>query len=402
MKVHTIGIDLGKTVFHLIGMDRRRNVVVKKHLSRKQLLTYTANLPACLLGMEACCGAHFLGRALRAQGHDARLISAQFVKPFVKSNKNDYVDAEAIAEAVTRPNMRFVPIKTDDLLAPEQIRSLIHLVEQGSEPAGEARLTAAWIVLWPAIRNFIEQARHSLEEKARQTEEGSAFADLAKPDSQSHSRPADAESRYRAPLLSLLRMPWEHPSLPAAAAVRCALPHRAPVQAEAELAPESQSALWAAVLGSYCCEVALVSCCAAGLVESRRSGFDRLRLRVPLAAAFEQLGLTPDQWSDPELRWLLGWNEWEGHFYLNREAYEQTLGWLRLPALCACAEVAQAELEQDCERMKALGYCVDRVLAAATCEASPAGQSKVVSLRRRQRRKAVERHRKHSKNKHKH
>lgn len=116
MEVHTIGIDLGKTVFHLIGMDRRGNVVVKKRLSRKQLLIYTANLPACLLGMEACCGAHFLGRALRAQGHEARLIPAQFVKPFVKSNKNDYVDAEAIAEAVTRPNMRFVPIKTDDQL----------------------------------------------------------------------------------------------------------------------------------------------------------------------------------------------------------------------------------------------------------------------------------------------
>jgi len=116
MEVRTVGIDLGKTVFHLIGMDERGNVVAKKRLSRTQVLNYTANLPTCLIGMEACCGAHFLGRALAAQGHRVRLIPAQFVKPFVKSNKNDYVDAEAIAEAVTRPNMRFVPIKTDDQL----------------------------------------------------------------------------------------------------------------------------------------------------------------------------------------------------------------------------------------------------------------------------------------------
>ncbi len=82
----------------------------------KQLLAYTANLQTSLIGLEACAGAHFLGRALRKQGHDVRLIPGQFVKPFVKSNKNDFVDAEAIAEAVERKNMRFVPIKTDDQL----------------------------------------------------------------------------------------------------------------------------------------------------------------------------------------------------------------------------------------------------------------------------------------------
>src|SRR5207249_11284081 len=82
----------------------------------RQLLTYSANVPACLIGMEAGVGSHFLGRALRAQGHQVRLIPAQFVRPFVKSNKNDYRDAEAIAEAVERENMRFVPIKTEDQL----------------------------------------------------------------------------------------------------------------------------------------------------------------------------------------------------------------------------------------------------------------------------------------------
>jgi transposase len=88
----------------------------KKKFSRKQLLAYTANLQSTLIGIEACSGAHFIGAALRHQGHDVRLIPAQFVKPFVKSNKNDFVDAEAIAEAVARQNMRFVPIKTDDQL----------------------------------------------------------------------------------------------------------------------------------------------------------------------------------------------------------------------------------------------------------------------------------------------
>lgn len=116
MAVHTLGIDLGKTVFHLIGLDEQGKIVLKKRLSRTQLLGLTANTPACLIGMEACCGAHHLGTALAAQGHQVRLIPAQFVRPFVKSNKNDYNDAEAIAEAVQRPTMRFVPIKTTDQL----------------------------------------------------------------------------------------------------------------------------------------------------------------------------------------------------------------------------------------------------------------------------------------------
>jgi transposase len=116
MEIHTIGIDLGKTVFHLVGLDLRGEVVVRKKFSRKQLLRFTANLQVGLIGMEACGGAHFLGRALREQGHEVRLIPAQYVKPFVKTNKNDYIDAEAIAEAVGRPRMRFVPIKSDDQL----------------------------------------------------------------------------------------------------------------------------------------------------------------------------------------------------------------------------------------------------------------------------------------------
>jgi transposase len=89
---------------------------LRRKFNQKQLILFTANLQTCLIGMEACSGAHFLGRALREQGHDVKLIPAQFVKPFVKSNQNDFLDAEAIAEAVDRQNMRFVPIKTDDQL----------------------------------------------------------------------------------------------------------------------------------------------------------------------------------------------------------------------------------------------------------------------------------------------
>ena len=99
MEIRTIGIDLGKTVFHLVGVNARGEVVVRKKCSRLQLLRFTSNLPACLIGMEACAGSHFLGRALREQGHDVRLMPAQYVKPYVKTNKNDYIDAEACSEA---------------------------------------------------------------------------------------------------------------------------------------------------------------------------------------------------------------------------------------------------------------------------------------------------------------
>src|SRR5579872_2991645 len=111
MHIASIGIDLGKTTFHLVALGENSKVLVRRKFSRSQLLAYTANLPASLIGLEACAGAHFLGAALRGQGHQARLIPAQFVKPYRKSNKNDFVDAEATAEAVTKQNMRFAQIK---------------------------------------------------------------------------------------------------------------------------------------------------------------------------------------------------------------------------------------------------------------------------------------------------
>ena len=116
MELDKVGIDLGKTVFHLVALNTTGATVVRKKFSRSQLLRFTANLQVRVIGMEACGGAHYLGRALRDQGHDVRLMPAQYVKPFVKTNKNDFIDAEAIAEAVDRPRMRYVPIKSDDQL----------------------------------------------------------------------------------------------------------------------------------------------------------------------------------------------------------------------------------------------------------------------------------------------
>lgn len=125
MTIVTLGLDLGKNWVHLVGFDGEGCVVLRRRVRRPQLLALTANMPRCLIGMEACNGAHHLGRALEAQGHEARLMPPQYVKPFVKTNKNDTRDAEAIAEAVRRPTMRFVPLKSEaqlDLQAVHRVR----------------------------------------------------------------------------------------------------------------------------------------------------------------------------------------------------------------------------------------------------------------------------------------
>ena len=111
MKTTVLGIDLAKSVFQLHGVNEAGKVVLRKKLSRGQLVAFIANLPPCLIGMEACGGANYWAREFKKIGHEVRLIAPQFVKPYVKSNKNDALDAEAICEAVARPNMRFVSIK---------------------------------------------------------------------------------------------------------------------------------------------------------------------------------------------------------------------------------------------------------------------------------------------------
>src|SRR5438034_427878 len=113
-KIAVIGIDIGKNSFHIVGQDRRGALVLRQKWSRGQVEARLANLPPCLIGMEACTGAHHLSRKLQALGHDARLMPAKYVRPYCRGDKNDYRDAEAIAEAAQRPTMKFVATKTPD------------------------------------------------------------------------------------------------------------------------------------------------------------------------------------------------------------------------------------------------------------------------------------------------
>src|ERR687888_2262474 len=114
--VATLGIDIGKNTFHLVGLDSKGAIVLRQKLSRGQVDARLANMPPCLIGMEACVGAHHLSRQLKAHGHDARLMPAKYVRAYSKGQKNDFRDAEAIAEAVLRPTMKFVATKTADQL----------------------------------------------------------------------------------------------------------------------------------------------------------------------------------------------------------------------------------------------------------------------------------------------
>jgi len=114
--IAVIGIDIGKNSFHIVGLDKRGAIALRQKWSRGQVETRLANMPPCLIGMEACVGAHHLSRRLKSLGHDARLMPAKYVRPYNKGQKNDFRDAEAIAEAVQRPTMKFVATKTADQL----------------------------------------------------------------------------------------------------------------------------------------------------------------------------------------------------------------------------------------------------------------------------------------------
>ena len=124
--VTLIGIDLGKHSFHVHGQDRQGKALLRKKFSRKQLIEFLANFHPCTVAMEACAGAHHMARQLAGLGHEPKLISPQFVRPFVKSNKNDFIDAEAICEAACRPSMRFVTPKTES----QQCLSALHRVRE--------------------------------------------------------------------------------------------------------------------------------------------------------------------------------------------------------------------------------------------------------------------------------
>jgi len=134
-EIKTIGVDLAKNVIQVHGVDTRGNAVLMKQLKRDRVASFFANLPSCLVGMEACGSAHYWARQLEKLGHSVRLIAPQFVKPYVKTNKNDAADAEAICEAVSRPNMRFVPIKN----AEQQAVLALHRARQGFVKARTAQ-----------------------------------------------------------------------------------------------------------------------------------------------------------------------------------------------------------------------------------------------------------------------
>jgi transposase len=167
MKITTIGIDLAKVVFQIHGVDERGKVAVRKQLKRAEMPIYFANLEPCLIGMEACGSAHHWARKLEGYGHTVKLMAPQFVKPYVKTNKNDMADAEAICEAVSRPNMRFVPIKNVE----QQAILSVHRARQGFVKARTAQgnqirglLSEFGIVIPQGIRSVMKLMPEILED----------------------------------------------------------------------------------------------------------------------------------------------------------------------------------------------------------------------------------------------
>lgn len=133
MTIKALGIDLGKHSFHVYGVDHHGKQVIRKKFTRKGLIQYLSTLQPCLIGFESCGGAHYWSRKAEFLGHEPKIMPAQFVKPYVKSNKNDYLDAEAICEAVQRPNMRFVTCRTPEQQALGTLIKLRNnLVRQGT------------------------------------------------------------------------------------------------------------------------------------------------------------------------------------------------------------------------------------------------------------------------------
>jgi transposase len=116
MKVSVLGVDLGKNVCSLVGLDASGAVVLRRRMKRETLIRLATKMPPCIVAMEACCGAHYLGRIFAARAYEVRLMSPEYVRPYVKAQKNDDRDAEAIAEAASRPTMRFVELKSEDQL----------------------------------------------------------------------------------------------------------------------------------------------------------------------------------------------------------------------------------------------------------------------------------------------
>jgi transposase len=157
--ITTIGLDIAKSVFQVHGVDAEGNVVIRRQLKRRYVLAFFEKLPPCLVGIEACASAHHWSRELRALGHTVRLMPPAYVKPYVKRHKNDATDAEAICEAVTRPNMRFVPTKTEEQQSCLTLHRARHLfIRQQTSVINAIRAhLAEFGIVAPVGRNGVEQ-----------------------------------------------------------------------------------------------------------------------------------------------------------------------------------------------------------------------------------------------------
>jgi transposase len=162
--IATLGVDIGKNTLHLVGLDKRGAIVLRARLSRAQVEVRLANMAACLVGMEACVGAHHLARRVEALGHDVRLMAAKYVRPFCRKQKNDFNDAQAIAEAVTRPTVRYVALKTPaqlDLQALHRVRERLMSQRTGVINQIRAFLLERGIAIrqgWRALRAELPRA----------------------------------------------------------------------------------------------------------------------------------------------------------------------------------------------------------------------------------------------------
>src|SRR5580658_121267 len=171
MKITTVGIDLAKNLFQVHAVDERGNAVLRKQLRRRQVAVFFGNLPPCVIGMEACASAHHWGRMLQRFGHTVRLMAPQFVKPYVKTNKNDAADAEAICEAVGRSNMRSVPIKSIEQQAILSVHRVRHgFVKARTAQANQIRglLGEFGLVIPQGIYNVAKRVPEILEDASKE------------------------------------------------------------------------------------------------------------------------------------------------------------------------------------------------------------------------------------------
>lgn len=181
MNITTIGIDLAKNIMHIHGVTKNGNPILKKKIRRDELLHFMANQPKCLVGMEACGGSNHWAREIAKLGHNVKLMAPQFVKPYVKTNKNDRNDAEAICEAVSRPNMRFVPVKTieqQSILSIHRVRE--RLIKSRTALSNEIRglLSECGIIMPQGINKVIPKLVEILDSNQLSEMDKITFTDL--------------------------------------------------------------------------------------------------------------------------------------------------------------------------------------------------------------------------------